>query len=274
LSASTSDYVVRIVGGLGDTILRYLLPGDCGYVEGLRRREPRARIVCALMSTNPRAAEFVSPLFDGVICGPWDGDERGFLARWSAARSIDRSLGAWRRPAIVLSPEERAVADELDGCIALHPFAGTDNRDWSRRVDLMALVDRLCAAGLRVAVLGGSSSRREGRGAVTEREIVERFDMERPGLTNLVNRASVRLQALVASRARRFVGSFSCYHCAAFAMDTPALVLAGIEFKSFFAQAHPVYGTMSERPQTQIHYFEDGDLASRILKFAMEKASA
>jgi len=266
-----SEYVVPICGGLGDVFVRYLMPGDCGYVADLKRREPQARVVCQLMSTNPQSAAFLVPWVDDVVYQPWDGDYRGFLARTRAGR-IDQRLYTWERPPIALTEEERRLADSVEPFVAIHPFAGTLNRDWRSRVDLVALVNALCDAGLTVVMLGGSSRRTDGEaGRTTVTQLIEQFDMDRPGLVNMVNRQSVRLQAYMATRAARFIGSFSCYHCAAFAVDVPALVLADRGFKGFFETPHPVYGTISARPSTEIHYFEDGGIVDRIVRFVTEQ---
>lgn len=259
--------MVPLAGGLGDILLKYLLPGDCGYIADLRRGEPDAKVRGHVMSTNPHSAVFAAGLFDEMRVETWDGDYRAFLDR-SGGRRIEQSRYRWVRPEIALTTQERKLADGLGSFVAVHPFAGTANRAWADRLDLERMVDVLCDAGLTVVMLGGSSVRTAGKGKVTVEHLNDVFTMERPGLVNLVNRYGVRLQAHLAARAQRFIGSFSCYHCAAFACDVPSLVLAPADFRGFFSAGHPVYGVMAARQQTRIHYFEDGGLMDRIFTFA------
>lgn len=259
------QYTVRICGGLGDTILRLLGPGDCGYIEDLRRKDAEARFRCMLMSTCPASRLLVAPLFDELHYEPWDGDHKGFLLR-SEGRRIDQTALTWRRPEIALTDDESKEAEALGSCVVLHPYAGTREREWADRVDLIGLIDRLCDDGHRVVLLGGSSLRSEG--AEQTRTLWELFGYQRPDFVNMVGKWSVSLQVQMAIQAKCFVGSFSAYHCAAFCVDAPSLVLAPHHFSDFFRNAHPVYGTMSERDCTQIHYFDDGGIADRIVSYA------
>jgi hypothetical protein len=254
-----AEYVVPIRGGLGDAILKYMLPGDCGRIEALRRIDPDAIVRCDLVSTNEHSAEFLAPIFDSVDYRPWS-DEVTRRPGNAISETIE-----WIRPEIWLDDDERALANSIGQCVVLHPFAGTQNREWASRVRLDALIDSLIDLGKVVVLLGGTSTR-------DQRKITESFAMERPGLVNMINRQSVRLQAHMAATAAAFVGSFSCYHCAAFATERPALVLASSEFKMFFSNRHPVYGTMIERDCTQIHFFEDNGMHDRIVDFIKEIA--
>ena len=262
---AVNQYTVPICGGLGDTFLRYLLPGACGRIADLRLKEPDSSVRCALMSTTPASADFIRHLFDAVDYEEWDGDYAGFVQRTSGEQ-IDAGF-RWERPEIPLGRIQREIAESLRGRAAIHPFAGTTGREWASRMDLVALVDALCDKGLQVAMLGGSSERIEGdKGAVGRRGIDERFGYERERFCNLVGRGSVSLQAHIAARAGCFIGSFSSYHCAALACDVPRMIVAPRELEPFFAMQHPVYGTLADA--AEIAYFGDDNIIHRAVAFA------
>lgn len=267
-------YAIHYQGGIGDALLAFLRPGgDAGYVANLKRGEPDAFVRCAVMTTTPEMSEIFChvPQFDEVVYRPWDGEGGRFRADAMRDHFAVPRDGAWSQPEVPLTPAERLLADELESggpFVALHPFAGTSNRSWEgSQVNPAAIVGAIAASGMRVLVLGGSSSRREGRGAVRVVERPELFDVEMPRAVSLVNRASIRLQAYLASRAARFVGTFSCFHCVALARGIPAFLVAPAELRPFFALEHPAYGRLDARSGSRIEYFGADTLEERIVEW-------
>jgi hypothetical protein len=202
------------------------------------------------MCTAPAAAELFDycPLFDEVVTAPWDGNGADFCGRIFRDRRPLPSSDI--RPAFYLGPGE----PEYRGYIAVHPFAGTANRDWRGKVEIEGALRAITAIGPTV-LLGGSSERTEGRGTVRRVRLDEMSDLEMPGLMNLVGRASVRVQAFAAANAAAFAGSFSAYHCAAFPCGVPAFLVAPRELESFFRVDHPVYGVVANR--ARVAYFDE-----------------
>jgi hypothetical protein len=267
------NYSVEIRGGLGDVLFRYLQPwSDSGMVPALRKTEPDAIVQLLVMSTAPAASELFSEckLFDQIIFADWDGDPAAFERRNIAGhRRVYREGFGWERPTIGLTVGERTTAEAIGAqpFIAVHPFAGTPDRDWRGKVDVGAILSGLASLGLGVVVLGGSSTRTEGRRGTTRKvDLVESLDRDARGIVNLVGRSSVRLQAELACRAACFVGSFSAYHCAAMAMGVPSFVVAGRELAPFFSTTHPVYGRIDSRPRSRVGYFDQPTAA--IVEFA------
>lgn len=263
---------IALKGGLGDLLLGYLMPGsESGYLAELKAAEPSAFVRCAIMSTASNGADFFSecPWFDEIIFADWDGEWRGFRDRALTGYSrIESAVRTWRQPPIFLKADETGFKAPY---VVLHPFAGTPNRDWRGKViDIKRLIDALCDAGLQVVLLGGNSLRRQGRQAPVSTALTEQFDYERSGLTNLINRASVRLQAYLTTRASCFIGTLSSYHCAALAVGIPAFVLTCADLAGFVSTVHPVYGRMSERPHAHFAFLQDlpHDVISQMVGFS------
>ncbi len=266
-------YAVAYRGGIGDALFAYLREGgEAGYVAALREREPGAFVRCALMATTPDACGLFAgaAAFDELIARPWDGDGAAFATEAAAGFSPIPRAGQWRRPGFPLDGVERRLAGDLEaggGFVALHAFAGTANRVLWGAVAVPEIVDAIAATGTRVVLLGGSCARREGRGAVTEHALEEACTLAGNRVLNLVGRASLRLQAHLASRARAFVGSFSAFYCAAHACGVPSFIVAPPELRPFFAAQHPTYGRIDAREGSRIAYFGDADIPRRIAEW-------
>ena len=263
-------YVISYRGGVGDVLLAYLREGsEAGYVAALRGREPGAFVRCALMATTPDACNLFAggATFDELVARPWDGDGLRFAAEAFAGFAQVPRSGEWRRPWLPLHEDELALSNDLEaggGFVALHPYAGTPNRRLWGNVDVPEIVDAIAVAGNRVVVLGGSCSRRQGRGTVEELTLHESCTIAGNRVLNLVGRASLRLQAHLASRARRFVGSFSAFFCGALACGVPSFVVAPPDLRDFFAADHPTYGRLAARDGSPIAYFGEGGVPERV----------
>ena len=286
-------YLLTFGGGLGDIILSYLML-ESGYIKSLKEREPNCKIRAAIMSHNPNVVEFFAHTLaiDEIFYKPWDGNPFDFF-RYSGdgctpmeitgqstnvcapiARGLELNptLGglSYERPEIYMDEEEIEVArDILSGgkFIVLHPFAGAAHRNMERSFDLIKVIDALCDAGVRVVVVGGTSNRIEG----SETTLVEELSYERDGLVNLVNKHSVRLHAYLTTRAHRFIGTMSCYSCAAIPFKVPCLVFADVH-RSQAPKGFPWNGIMDlyNKNETKLYHFDQlpKDIFERIVRFA------
>lgn len=134
----------------------------------------------------------------------------------------------WTQPRLILTPDEQRLRDDLvtsgEPYVVLHPFAGDPDRSLLATLGLTRLnqvINQITDQGWRVVVVGGSSLRLENR--VTD--LREHFESTNPSVTNLVGKP-LRVQLAIASKAGRYLGSFSSFQCLAACMHTPMLILA------------------------------------------------
>lgn len=242
-------YVVRLGGGMGDAILRYARSG----LAALRVERPKAFVRLAVMCVGPHIPTLFEycPLIDELVSQTWDGSGRDFDGRWVEGMAEVPQKGPTTQ--IYLAPGEQA----LSGYVAVHPFAGTGDRDWRGKIDIEALVRSLTTAGKQVVLLGGDSTRTDGWGKPGTVELTESSALEMPGLLNLVGRASVREQAYAAMNASAFVGTFSSFHSAAIAGDVPKFVVTDRAYQKNMEGRDPQRGIVAEN--SRVTYFDEFD---------------
>src|ERR1035437_2284050 len=159
-----TNYFLSLGGGLGDVIIGYLL--GTGRLKALRVREPDCHIRFAIISVNPEVNIFFENcnLVDEIIYAPWNEDQLPFWSKAGEGRvqlsSIESEL-EYVQPEIFMDEAETIIANELKGekYVAFHPFAGSPERDWQHKINLIEVIDKLCDSGIRVVLLGGSSKR-------------------------------------------------------------------------------------------------------------------
>jgi hypothetical protein len=265
-------------GGLGDILMWYFEPGfDAGYLQDIKERYPDTFVRLTLCSTNPHSKSFFEghPHIDEVVWQPFVAGYEQVYADYRQdclplRTAFDLAKLTYAHPAIHLDVSERDWAKEIasDGpFIALHPFAGDGCRSWLGHVDVQRAIDVLCNAGHRVLLLGGSSTRHE-HGAVWNLD--EAFSYERLGLINLINRASVRLQADLVLRAQAVVGSLSAYLSLAASLGARMLLVTDGYYRGWFAGQAGVFGKMV-RAGAEIVYWDELatiDLDARLRRFA------
>ena len=271
-------------GGLGDLFERYVQSGrDAGYVAGVLDRYPGARIDVICCQANPAVAEFFAhhPGVCEVHHHPEMKPVGGFVKRYIAdlgakpfREAFDLAGLEWASPPVYLSNEEREFAEEIlagGPFVAFHPFAGEPDREWAGKpgVDIVRAIDWICdhPRGCRCLLLGGPSTR-----AVMgiRRDIREAIDYERPGLVNLVGRSSFRLQAHLARRAEKVIGSMSCYATIAQAEGIGTFVLAPthvIRSREFFAFSTWEIARRNETMMLDFSQADQVDLESYIRRF-------
>ena len=266
-------YATVMGGGLGDVILSYLTLHPT-YLADLKRREPDSFVRVAAYTVNRNAViEFLRfcPWIDELVVADWKGNYDEYVADiLDGFIDIDKLRSELKSiiPTIFLSPTEEQILSELtsEPYVAFHPFAGTPERDWRGGIDLINVIDRICDAGQRVILLGGSSVRVEGCNVCSLRE---KLLYQRPGLINLVNKYTVRLHASLATKAARFIGSVSCYNCAAAAMKVPSLLVTHAGNRPFFeSRAGGIFSTCVDN-DAKIYYLDQlpQDLPYIIEKF-------
>lgn len=237
---------------MGDAILRYARSG----LAALKEENPDAWVRLAVMCVGPSSPALFEhcPLIDELIAETWDGSGAEFDAKWvNGLKPVPRG----GQPAPIFLGQDELP---LEGFAAVHPFAGTGDRDWRGKVDTEALIRELIGAGLKVVLLGGDSERTDGWGTPGTVQLRESMDLEMPGLINLVGRASVREQAYATMNAEVFVGTFSAYHSAAIAYDVPRAIITSRNYQRNIETPDPERGVVADH--THVAYFDDFDMSA------------
>lgn len=144
-------------------------------------------------------------------------EERSNLANMAKNKQLD----------IFLSPEEDKVFSDLtkNKYVIIHPFAGEENRMPIPPERYIELVDLIIDNGKHnVIVVGGSFKRNQRFKTIKAFNVIEKFDYQRDGLINLVNKTSPRLAAKLTINASCFFGNWSVYLCAAWERKIPSIV--------------------------------------------------
>lgn len=249
-----------IAGGIGD-LLTYYLEGELGYFEALVRSGERTRVVVWSDSDQARAIFARNPWIDSIDVRPFrpvaglTDTFRDYAQKTTPGarllRDDDRRV-PWKRPPFFLDPQETDLEAALrawEPYVAVHPFAGEPERSLAKTSLPRAIVD-IAALNGRVVVLGGDSM----RGA--RRIFEQNLDISHPNVISLVNRGSVRLHALAASRAAKFIGTMSCYNCVAQSFGVPALVYASARNRIDMMVGGSVFAKMRANG-TPVHYLDD-----------------
>jgi hypothetical protein len=249
-----------IAGGLGD-VLTYFLDGELGYFRAAKRLGYTTKVVVWSVSDQARSVFEGHPDIDEI-------DMRAFapvahmtdIFRSYAASVVpqarlmtdtERAEIPWVRPEFHLTPDEAEIARRIEAgapYVAVHPFAGKPERDLVRAGIARSVVEAAASDGRRVVVLGGDSLR-------NGRPIKESFESNNPNVISLVNKFSVRLQAHVASRAAKFIGSVSCYNCVAQSCGVPALVFGSAGNRYDMTHGGSVFKKMRDNG-TPVHYLD------------------
>lgn len=262
-----------IAGGLGD-VLSYYLEGELGYFRALRSAGVRTKVVVWSVSDQVESLFQFNPHVSVLDVRPFaavDGMTTGFRnyaqnlePDFKLMTDAQHAATPWARPSFYFSPEEAVAARDIANAepyVAIHPFAGRPERSLAR-VGIARQVVSAAAKWGRVVVLGGNSHRRNGGVSL---DLREGFDFEHPNVINLVNKFSVPLQAHVASRATKFIGSISCYNCVAQACGVPALVFGSTANRKDMASGGSVFKKMRDNG-TPVHYLDRRPDVSEIVR--------
>lgn len=230
-------------GGMGDVLVECFRTGcNLGYFKALKARGDRTRLI--LTSHRP----YMDDLFVG---NPYiDTIDRNVNDRGRWLSDPEKATLTWERPEFYLDDAEKAIIKSFPtNYIAVHP--------WSTQpikvvpLDLHDLIEPLCAKNRPVVLLGGTYRGSYYTQNTYQRNanIVEEFTgFEHPLFLNAVNKLSVRAQALLASRATKFIGSQSAFACVAEIFGVPSLIMGHGDMP-----LHDVAFNFRRGPVTHVH---------------------
>lgn len=233
-------------GGLGD-ILRAMLTPDVGrpwcqpywgQLGQWKTDHPDQKIKLVIASHNPAAIQLFEliPWIDEIVDIPWVNDGT-VLPKQHAGTDLtpmrDHELCAlckdyeWKMPEIYMNKEEQDQFNKIIGqgpYVVLYPFGGYGAR--IKPEAYIPLIEKLRDRGMRTVIVGQTYTRN-----VTgdDKNIQENFEYVAEYVTNLVNKASIRLTANLAMSAGAYVGSLGCYMHAAFAKKIKSVCLTCYE---------------------------------------------
>jgi len=226
-------------GGLGDAFWTYHKgKAGWGYIESLKKRYPQVKInvigtshnsnVLELIKYNPyitKAENFraVSPKnresFEKAHCNQ--------AKRLSTQKRLLSSL-TFKRPKIFLNEQDRKVLKKIQGAgpfVLIHPFAGLRRRCSGTEKEYIPLIDWLVDDKKVNTVVIGNDHKRLTQNEKKVLIMKERFDYERPGLFNLVNKGNPRLYYHLAKHQEYFIGSWSAYSVASWLHNKLTILL-------------------------------------------------
>lgn len=232
---------VTFGGGLGDAFYTYHkgLHG-WGYIESLRKKYPQIEIKALCVSHNSNVLQFIkhNPYITktenfGAMSKYaqhhrkefWEA-RRGNAKRLERQRNLLPSL-KFNRPKVFLDQQDKKVLQMIRNAgpfVLIHPFAGLRGRFSGAEEEYAPLIDQLIDnMNVNVAIIGNSHTRLNAAGKKIP--VIEKFDYERSGLFNLVNKGNPRLYYSLAKYQEYFIGSWSAYSAASWLHNKLAIVL-------------------------------------------------
>lgn len=224
---------IGVWGALGDTIMHYFRKGSVfGRLQDYKRQYPNSIVKVICCSSNSQTIELfkANPFIDKAVQLPWQQGCMKAINRASAGcrgAGVNSNLGAvWKAPRMHVTDEEAKVIIPIKKAgkyVLIHPFASQPGKQPLRIENYPAIIDAIIdKAGYNVVVVGATYKKSFIEG---QPEKVEEFDYERPGLYNLVNKASVRVAVNLARKATGYVGSWSAFYCACINVPLGPIVL-------------------------------------------------
>lgn len=221
-------------GGLGDLIMVYCstgkekeLPTSDGYaskwfrkLKAIKTKHPSVTTIVVMQNHNAHAKELIKhdPYIDEVHQHPWvppGAPRQKWKIMYRCVPIESRFNGDdydVSEPKVYMNKEDRKIVDGVQGkFIVIHPFARGSVREVLTIDYYKKIIDDLVDFGYKVVVIGQSYTLQCKKGA----NIKERFDYEREGLINLVNRCSIRASVNLVFRCSGFIGTHSCMILAA-----------------------------------------------------------
>ena len=225
----------QLNGGIGDILLGMMKPGShLGYFPALKARGDSTML--SVHANTDAAIQLMErlPYVDHIgfrantlrIDGPPDYQ---VLKTWGGL--------PWQQPQLVLDDEEQSILADItrEPYIAVHMTAAQPGRVPANPEKLLT---GLSATGRRIVLLGAETND-DGpavggnRAAGIRSKIVDpRFIMPPPKL---------RLQVAITQRAAKFIGTVSCFNCAAQLTHVPSFILFNCSFKD-----PPIYDMMAK----------------------------
>lgn len=244
-------------GGIGDLMLWMLERGSpCGYLKSLKENYPDVQIKVLTFCHNAQARTLFegNPWIDHVECKPFDPlwgsehidqyqvyvDDDGVV--WHKFHHHEWPGLHWSQPSFFLSDEESKLVERYRETpyIAFHPFAGSDDRTLESRVSVAATIDAIAARGKRVVIVG-------------------------------LKDRSVALDAVLTSRAEKFIGTLSCFNCVAAVSRVPTLAFAFPEVRGWLENDHHGIYMLMRNNRARVLFWDEmpDDLYAKIGEWAV-----
>lgn len=214
-------------GGLGDLIWSYHNDADFLSLKAIKEFD-NPHVTLFIHTHNDQCQQLykLNPYIDNIIYSKWK--ERNFTMQMKPLNWIyNTHFFKKEKMPIFLTPEERIYVDNIyknyPNYVVLHPFAGGSDRSaLNSPIDVKSLIDKVISLGYTVILIGGTSMRDN---AGIETKLEEKFDYERKGLINTVNKVGVRISTELSFNTKFFIGSESCYIVAAVSSGAKVLGL-------------------------------------------------
>lgn len=272
---SDKRYYLAYGGGLGDVVYSYLHDPCAGMLRHLVEDEGATVRVYTQCHNDGVADVFKHhPYIHEHIAESWQLPSEAETERFK--NPIDGHLPVSRHvkvrerlsiaPILYLTTEERQFIDELrnrgDYLIVLQPFAGLYERDAFNDVTLERLVrtilDRRPSA--HVVIMGRNHGRSAGGG---EAQRIERVGFTHPNVTDLIDRAGIRVCHTLTERADAFCGSHSNLIRSAWDAHVPSVCITGAPYVTDrFGPMDPrcTYGLTYPESRLMTYRYEYGGL--------------
>jgi len=251
----------QLNGGIGDILLGMMKPGShLGYFPALKARGDSTML--SVHANTDAAIQLLErlPYVDHIqfraktlrIDGPPDYQ---VLRTWADL--------PWQQPQLALDDEEQSILADIarKPYIAVHMAAAQSNRVPPNPEKLLA---GLATIG-RPTVLLGVETNDDGLSVSGNR--VEGIRSKLAGTPHILLPPKLRLHVAVAQRATKFIGTVSCFNCAAQLAHVPSFILVNRSCKD-----PPIYDMMAKNG-VHIEAWNVGRPVEHIYRDAVEWAA-
>lgn len=239
-------------GGAGDFVFNYFMSYPWRCIPTIKHHFSDCKIVAVLACHQPSVGELIytNPEIDGVMAYRWvppgHPQEYGWkhmvagqdLGEWAAHNNIREAQDHGLEHKVWLTPEEESLLEDIRGqgkYVVIHPFAGLPHRgcrphpydgEYKCYPDYKYIqsANYLAKKGYRVYIIGRSS--RDGHDLLRDKkEELIPYDGEPllPGVVDLINKVSFRVNVELTRRANGFLGTHSSMLSAAWTADVPSV---------------------------------------------------
>ena len=249
----------QLNGGIGDILLGMMKPGShLGYFPAFKARGDSTML--SVHANTDAAIQLMErlPYVDHIgfrantlrIEGPPDYQ---VLRTWDGL--------PWQQPQLALDDEEQSILADItrEPYIALHLTAALPGRVPANPEKLLAGL-----AGLRTVILGVETG---DDGPSISGNRVGGLHSKLAGTPHILLPPKLRLHVAVAQRAAKFIGTVSCFNCAAQLARIPSFILCNSSFKD-----PPIYNMMAKNG-ARVEPWNVGKPIEKIYREAVEWAA-
>jgi len=240
---SGGKYWLHLWGGIGDFIKMYYAHKVWRKIEDIKNKNPNVKIKALVYSLNKNAKELIEyhPAIDEIFHPKgklFEVRKKGissYAEDYTPLASEKQLLKQAKetKPKIYLSPTDKQLVDETIKSITgkfviIHPFSAMSAVFPTTRTTMPAdkyipIVEGLSKKGIYSIILGCTNSTEAGK--------QEKFSYESPYVKNLIDKTSVRSALDLVKRSHGFIGTNSCFMCAAFLEKKPSYVITSSYWK-------------------------------------------